>query len=70
MARLTRNARCHKEVTDEITSGQSIRAGCGGVSRASIAAGTDLGNDLWRMGIALELVDLVIMKLWPTARAA
>lgn len=35
---------------------------------AAFAAGTDLGEDLWRTGIALLLVDLVAMKLWPASQ--
>lgn len=35
---------------------------------ALAVAGTDLGDILWRAGIALMLVDLVVMKLWPATQ--
>jgi len=37
---------------------------------AAVAAGTDLGEDLWRTGIAVLLVDLVAMKLWPAPQVS
>jgi hypothetical protein len=33
---------------------------------AAVAAGTELGDILWRAGVAALLTDLVVMKLWPT----
>jgi hypothetical protein len=35
---------------------------------ALVVAGTDLGDILWRAGIALMLADLVVMKLWPATK--
>jgi hypothetical protein len=29
--------------------------------------GADMGNTLWRAGVALLLIDLVCVKLWPTS---
>lgn len=35
---------------------------------ALVVAGRDLGDILWRVGVALLLTDLVAMRLWPTPR--
>lgn len=39
---------------------------------AAVVAGSVLGDIFWRAGVALLLIDLVAMKLWPLpgARAA
>ncbi len=29
--------------------------------------GTDTGLDLWRVGIAVLLLDIVVIKLWPNS---
>lgn len=36
---------------------------------ALAVAGSELGDILWRVGIAVMLIDLVMMKLWPAASA-
>ncbi len=36
---------------------------------ALFAAGSELGDILWRGGVAVLLLDLVAMKLWPTFTA-
>ncbi len=36
---------------------------------ALAVAGSDLGDILWRVGVALMLVDLVVIKLWPAAKS-
>ncbi len=33
---------------------------------ALFAAGSELGDILWRAGVAVLLLDLVAMKLWPS----
>lgn len=33
---------------------------------ALFAAGSELGDILWRGGVAVLLLDLVAMKLWPS----
>ncbi len=33
---------------------------------ALFAAGSELGDILWRVGVAVLLLDLVAMKLWPS----
>jgi hypothetical protein len=35
---------------------------------AGVAAGSDLGDTLWRAGIACLVTDLVVMRLWPVDR--
>lgn len=37
---------------------------------AAVVAGSMLGDILWRVGVGALLVDLVMMKLWPTEAAA
>jgi len=37
---------------------------------AAAFAGGLLGDIFWRAGIATLLIDLVAMKLWPTAQAS
>lgn len=34
---------------------------------ALAVAGDEMGDILWRVGVALMLIDLVIIKLWPGA---
>lgn len=31
--------------------------------------GQDMGNTLWRAGVAIMLIDLVCAKLWPGTKA-
>ncbi len=37
---------------------------------ALITAGTTLGDIFWRVGIAVLLVDIVMMMLWPPSQSA
>ena len=30
--------------------------------------GQDMGDTLWRAGVASLLIDLVVVKLWPTSK--
>ena len=34
---------------------------------ALAVAGDEMGDILWRVGVAFMLIDLVIMRLWPVA---
>jgi hypothetical protein len=37
---------------------------------ASISIGQQMGDTLWRAGIAAMLTDLVLMRLWPLPRSS
>ncbi len=37
---------------------------------ALLAVGSELGDILWRVGVAVLLLDLVAMKLWPSTGVA
>ena len=39
---------------------------CAALFAAGFFIGSDTGLDLWRVGIDLLLVDVVVMKVWPT----
>lgn len=37
---------------------------------SAVVAGSVLGDIFWRAGIALMLIDLVLIRLWPEKRGA
>jgi len=37
---------------------------------ATFFAGTEMGDILWRAGVAVLLLDLVCLKLWPASPAS